>query len=96
MVHGTSHHLGIDVHDCAQARTENYREGTLEAGMIITVEPGLYFKADDTLVPERFRGIGVRIEDDVLITDGPAELLSGALPRSSADVEAWMAEKLRP
>ena len=94
MVHGTSHHLGIDVHDCAQARTENYREGTLEPGMIITVEPGLYFKADDQLVPERFRGIGVRIEDDVLITEGPAELLSGALPRTSTDVEGWMAQRL--
>ena len=52
MVHGTSHHLGIDVHDCAQARRENYREGTLKPGMIITVEPGLYFKADDELRPE--------------------------------------------
>lgn len=94
MVHGTSHHLGIDVHDCAQARAENYREGTLAAGMIITVEPGLYFKSDDELVPEKFRGIGVRIEDDVLITDGDAELLSGELPRASADLEAWMAERL--
>ncbi len=96
MVHGTSHHLGIDVHDCAQARTENYREGTLEPGMIITVEPGLYFKSDDQLVPERFRGIGVRIEDDVLITTGEADLLSGGLPRTSADVEAWMQDKLEP
>ena len=80
MVHGTSHHLGLDVHDCAQARRENYREGTLEPGMVLTVEPGLYFKADDELVPERLRGIGVRIEDDIVITetgcvnlsDGPA------------------------
>ena len=54
MVHGTSHHLGIDVHDCAQARVENYREGTLQPGMIITVEPGLYFKSDDELVPRAF------------------------------------------
>jgi Xaa-Pro aminopeptidase len=91
MVHGTSHHLGIDVHDCAQARNENYRQGTLTPGMVLTVEPGLYFKVDDQLVPEELRGIGVRIEDDVLITETGNENLSAGLPRSSTDVEAWMA-----
>lgn len=95
MVHGTSHHLGIDVHDCAQARREKYRDGTLAEGMVITVEPGLYFKADDERVPENLRGIGIRIEDDVLITAEGAENLSAALPRSSRDVEAWMATLLR-
>ena len=90
MVHGTSHHLGIDVHDCAQARVENYREGILQPGMIITVEPGLYFKTDDELVPEPLRGIGVRIEDDILITSEGNENLTAMLPRSSADVEAWV------
>jgi Xaa-Pro aminopeptidase len=90
MVHGTSHHLGIDVHDCAQARVENYREGILQPGMIITVEPGLYFKPDDELVPEALRGIGVRIEDDILITSEGNENLTAMLPRSSADVEAWV------
>lgn len=94
MVHGTSHHLGIDVHDCAQARREKYRDGILAEGMIITVEPGLYFKADDELVPENLRGIGVRIEDDIVITADGAENLSAGLPRSSADVEAWMATLL--
>jgi Xaa-Pro aminopeptidase len=92
MPHGTSHHLGIDVHDCAQARKENYRQGTLAAGMVITVEPGLYFSPEDELVPEELRGIGVRIEDDVVITSDGNENLSAHLPRSSADVEAWMAE----
>jgi Xaa-Pro aminopeptidase len=92
MVHGTSHHLGIDVHDCAQARMENYREGVLQAGMIITVEPGLYFKPDDQLVPERLRGIGVRIEDDILITADGNENLSGMLPRSRTEVEAWISK----
>jgi Xaa-Pro aminopeptidase len=91
MVHGTSHHLGIDVHDCAQARLENYREGILQPGMIFTVEPGLYFKPDDELVPEPLRGIGVRIEDDILITADGNENLSGMLPHSSTEVEAWMA-----
>jgi Xaa-Pro aminopeptidase len=92
MVHGTSHHLGIDVHDCAQARLENYREGILQPGMIMTVEPGLYFKPDDLLVPERLRGIGVRIEDDILITAEGNENLSGMLPQGSAEVEAWMSK----
>ncbi len=90
MPHGTSHHLGIDVHDCAQARRENYREGTLAPGMVITVEPGLYFKSDDELVPAELRGIGVRIEDDVLITADGNENLSALLPRTADDVEAWM------
>ncbi len=91
MVHGTSHHLGLDVHDCAQARREAYREGTLRPGMVMTVEPGLYFKPDDQLVPERLRGIGDRIEDDIAITETSNVNLSAGLPRSSADVEKWMA-----
>ncbi|MGN6610175.1 MAG: aminopeptidase P family protein, partial [Angustibacter sp.] len=66
MVHGTSHHLGIDVHDCAQARREQYLDAELKPGMVLTVEPGLYFKADDELAPVELRGIGVRIEDDIL------------------------------
>ena len=92
MVHGTSHHLGLDVHDCAQARAELYREGDLKEGMVITVEPGIYFKSTDLLVPEEYRGIGIRIEDDILITDGDPVNLSAALPRDPDDVEAWMAE----
>jgi Xaa-Pro aminopeptidase len=90
MVHGTSHHLGIDVHDCAQARAEKYRDGILQPGMIITVEPGLYFKPDDELIPIPLRGIGVRIEDDILITSAGNENLTAMLPRSSVDVEAWI------
>jgi Xaa-Pro aminopeptidase len=91
MVHGTSHHLGLDVHDCAQARQEVYRQGTLRPGMVMTVEPGLYFKPDDELVPERLRGIGVRIEDDIMITENGNVNLSERLPRRSVDVERWMA-----
>lgn len=91
MVHGTSHHLGLDVHDCAQARRENYRDGVLEAGMVITVEPGIYFKSTDLLVPEELRGIGVRIEDDIAITADGYEILSDQLPRQADQVEAWMA-----
>lgn len=91
MVHGTSHHLGLDVHDCAQARAEHYREGVLRPGMVITVEPGLYFKATDLLVPEELRGIGVRIEDDIVITEDGNRILSDALPRDPDAVEAWLA-----
>ena len=90
MVHGTSHHLGLDVHDCAQARAEMYLDATLEPGMVFTIEPGLYFKADDLLLPEEFRGIGVRIEDDVLVTADGVENLSADFPRTRAEVEAWV------
>lgn len=88
---GTGHMLGLDVHDCAKARTELYVDGTLEAGMVLTVEPGLYFQPDDLTVPEEFRGIGVRIEDDFLVTDEGNENLSADLPRAADEVEAWMA-----
>jgi len=91
MVHGTSHHLGIDVHDCALATREQYMDAELRPGMVLTVEPGLYFKADDLKAPERFRGIGVRIENDVLVTEDGFENLSAAMPRTSTDVEAWIA-----
>jgi len=90
MVHGTSHHLGIDVHDCAAARRDLYLDGVLEPGMVFTIEPGLYFQPDDLTVPEEFRGIGVRIEDDILVTADGAENLSVGIPRTVADVEAWM------
>ncbi len=90
MVHGTSHHLGLDVHDCAAARREMYLEGILEPGMVFTIEPGLYFQPDDLSVPEEYRGIGVRIEDNVLVTAAGAENLSIGIPRTADDVEAWL------
>ncbi|MFD4623657.1 aminopeptidase P family protein [Streptomyces sp. NPDC058475] len=89
---GTGHMLGLDVHDCAQARSEGYVDGVLEPGMVLTVEPGLYFQPDDLTVPEEWRGIGVRIEDDLLVTADGYENLSAGLPRSSDEVEAWMRE----
>jgi Xaa-Pro aminopeptidase len=96
MVHGTSHHLGLDVHDCALATRAEYMDAELEPGMVLTVEPGLYFKADDLKAPERFRGIGVRIEDDVVVTSDGCENLSAAMPRGSAEVEAWVAALQSP
>ena len=94
-LHGTSHMLGMDVHDCGLAAPESYAQGTLEDGMVLTVEPGLYFQEDDLLVPEELRGIGIRIEDDVLVTADGSRNLSAALPRSADDVEAWMGEHRR-
>ncbi|MFD9500912.1 aminopeptidase P family protein [Streptomyces sp. NPDC060035] len=89
-LHGTGHMLGMDVHDCAAARTESYVNGILEPGVCLTVEPGLYFQADDLTVPEEYRGIGVRIEDDILVTEDGNRNLSDKLPRRADEVEAWM------
>ena len=90
-LHGVSHMLGLDVHDCAAARNEKYNKGNVEAGYVLTVEPGLYFQAEDLTVPEDLRGIGIRIEDDILITTDGTENLSAAMPREIEAVQAWMA-----
>jgi Xaa-Pro aminopeptidase len=82
--------LGLDVHDCARARNEVYRLGPLKPGMVLTVEPGLYFQKDDLTVPARYRGIGVRIEDDVLVTARGMTNLSASIPSAPDAVEAWM------
>jgi Xaa-Pro aminopeptidase len=95
-VHRISHMLGLDVHDCSRAREERYAGGTYEEGMVLTVEPGLYFLPDDALVPADLRGIGVRIEDDVVITADGYRMLSDGLPRSADEVEAWMAALRSP
>jgi Xaa-Pro aminopeptidase len=89
-LHNVSHMLGLDVHDCAQARQEAYKFGKLRPGMVLTVEPGLYLQADDLTVPPRYRGIGVRIEDDVLVTDRGMRNLSRAIPSEAGAVEEWM------
>lgn len=90
-LHGTSHMLGLDVHDCANARNEAYT-GELQPGYVLTVEPGIYFQPNDLTVPEEFRGIGVRIEDDVLVTATGHRVLSSALPTDPDAIEAWMQE----
>ncbi|HKE36957.1 MAG TPA: M24B family metallopeptidase, partial [Candidatus Baltobacteraceae bacterium] len=91
-LHNVSHMLGIDVHDCAKARAAEYRHGTLREGMVLTVEPGLYFQPDDDTVPERFRGIGVRIEDDIAVTAPGHENFSAILPSKADEVENWIQE----
>jgi Xaa-Pro aminopeptidase len=90
-LHGVSHMLGMDVHDCAQARKDQYTEAKLQAGMILTVEPGLYIQPDDELFPPELRGVGIRIEDDLLVTEDGYINLSENIPRHPDEIEAWMA-----
>jgi Xaa-Pro aminopeptidase len=90
-LHSFGHMLGIDVHDCANARAEKYRDGELGEGYVLTVEPGLYFQPNDDFVPPELRGIGIRIEDDILVTTGGTVNLSAGLPRKASDVESWLA-----
>jgi Xaa-Pro aminopeptidase len=88
----TGHMLGMDVHDCAKARAEEYLDGVLQVGNVLTIEPGLYFQPDDLLLPEELRGIGIRIEDDVVVTEDGCRLLTEALPRHPDDIERWMSQ----
>jgi Xaa-Pro aminopeptidase len=83
--HGTSHYLGLDVHDAGMY-------GKLEGGNVITVEPGIYIPEGSPCDP-KWWNIGIRIEDDVLITDGKPEVLSGFIPKTTVDIEKMMAEK---
>ena len=90
--HGTSHYLGIDTHDVgiAYKRGGDDAPATLVPGVVITVEPGLYFTVDDERVPAKYRGIGVRIEDDVLVTDGAPVVLTAELVKEIDDIENTM------
>ncbi|WP_149180688.1 aminopeptidase P family protein [Streptomyces sp. TRM49041] len=90
----SGHMLGLDVHDCAQARADTYLDGVLEEGQVLTVEPGLYLQPDDLTLPPELRGIGVRIEDDLVVTAAGAHLMSSALPRTPDAVEEWMGSLL--
>lgn len=90
-MHRTGHWLGLDVHDVGAYRSDDAWR-VLEPGMVTTVEPGLYIAADDEGVDERWRGIGVRIEDDVAVTTGGHEVLTDHAPTSRADIEALMRE----
>ena len=91
-VHASGHMLGLDVHDCAKARSDQYLDGVLQEGQVLTVEPGLYIQPDDQLFPAEYRGIGVRIEDDLLVTATGSENLSAKLPRTVSDIEKWIVE----
>ena len=89
-MHKTGHWLGLDVHDVGDYRIDGeFRE--LEPGMVVTVEPGLYVAPDAKGVPARFRGIGIRIEDDVVVTNGDPEVISAGVPKHADEIEALMA-----
>ncbi len=88
--HKTGHWLGLDVHDVGDYRIDG-QSRLLEPGMVFTIEPGLYIPADDAGVAEQWRGIGIRTEDDVLITADGHRVLTGALARSADEIEAEMA-----
>jgi Xaa-Pro aminopeptidase len=89
-MHRTSHWLGMDVHDVGLYRV-NGESRKLEPGMVLTVEPGLYIDLDEDSVPEHMRGVGVRIEDDLLVTDDGHEVMTAAVPKQIADVESLTA-----
>jgi len=87
-MHRTGHWLGLDVHDAGEyKRSGAWR--ALQPGMTLTVEPGLYIRAADD-VPEALRNIGIRIEDDVAVTEGGCEVITAEAPKSAADIEALM------
>jgi len=89
-MHRTGHWLGMDVHDVGDYKVAGQWR-VLEPGMCMTVEPGIYIAADNTNVDERWRGIGVRIEDDVLVTAEGCEILTAGVPKSVEEIEQWMA-----
>jgi Xaa-Pro aminopeptidase len=87
-MHQTSHWIGLDVHDAGPYRAYGGEWVPMEPGMVLTIEPGLYVPGDAVEVPEEFRGLGVRIEDDVIVTaDGP-EVITRDVPVDPAEVEA--------
>ncbi len=94
-MHGTSHWLGLDVHDIGTLGTRSGKGKNLplQPGMTFTVEPGLYFDPQDVRVPKRYRGIGVRIEDDVVITKSGCHVLSKGVPKAVEEIEALMSRR---
>ena len=88
-MHRAGHWLGLDVHDVGEYRVDG-RWRQLEPGMVLTIEPGIYIAADNTKVPKRWRGIGVRIEDDVVVTEQGCDVLTGDVPKRADEIEALM------
>lgn len=91
-MHSTSHWLGLDVHDAGRYR-EGKKSVPLRPGMVLTVEPGLYFAPGTKGVPKRLQGIGIRIEDDVLVTKDGYRNLSGKIPSQPDDLEALVGSR---
>lgn len=96
--HGCSHWMGIDVHDVGDYhdwlnKSRSKKQRILEAGMVFTIEPGLYIDKNDERVPAKYRGIGIRIEDDIVITADGNEVLTAGVPKSVEEIEALMAQR---
>ncbi|WP_288362507.1 M24 family metallopeptidase, partial [uncultured Spongiibacter sp.] len=90
-IHGLGHWLGLDVHDMGRYKDDNGKPVPFEPGMVLTVEPGIYIP-EDADVDEKWRGIGIRIEDDVVVSKSGCEVLTASVPKSVEDIEALMAE----
>ncbi|MEE8580179.1 MAG: M24B family metallopeptidase, partial [Myxococcota bacterium] len=88
-MHRTSHWLGLDVHDVG-SYSKHGKPRRVEPGMVFTIEPGLYISADAEIDDTRFRGIGVRIEDDILITEDGYQNLSADIPKRPEEIAAWV------
>ena len=89
-MHGAGHWLGMDVHDVGDYKIEN-KLRVYEPGMVVTIEPGIYISPDNTNVDEKWRGIAVRIEDDVVVTKEGNEIMSAGVPKARDQIEALMA-----
>ncbi len=89
-MHRAGHWLGLDVHDVGDYKI-NGQWRALEPGMTMTVEPGIYIATDNLNVPAQWRGIGVRIEDDVVVTESGCQVLTNAVPKTVNEIEALMA-----
>lgn len=95
-MHGVGHYLGLDVHDAGRYFTDHKAKNSrpFEAGMVLTVEPGLYIPIDDKDAPAKYRGIGVRIEDDILVTEDGNVNLTANCPKQAEEIEELMAQTL--
>lgn len=91
-MHGTGHWLGMDVHDVGEYK-QNQKWRSLKKGMVVTVEPGLYISAEHDDVDKKWHNIGIRIEDDILVTATGREVLTLGLPRTVAEIETWMSQE---
>ena len=91
-IHGLGHWLGLDVHDMGRYKDDNGKPIPFEPGMVLTVEPGIYIPQDAN-VDEQWRGIGIRIEDDLVVTAEGYENLTSDVPKTIEEIEAWMSGK---
>lgn len=96
-MHGVGHYLGLDVHDAGRYFTDQTAKNSrpFASGMVLTVEPGLYIPPDDKSAPAKYRGIGVRIEDDVLVTEDGNRNLTAAVPKNPDEIEELMQKSVR-